>query len=526
MTPKPGLLSLAPVDGGAGVIQRLLAMLLAIVSLRAVAVRLGADDSVRTGAVEEPKKAKLQNARSRRAPSSSMPKWSWSETATEAANTPKMLIDDQSMSKPIHISLTPVGASHLAMLAMAVAALVLPIRTYGGVVRPLTTDTGWRYYNGTATPTNNWTTKEFDDSRWAATRMPFGRGDQAAGTVLNDTGTNRSTFYLRYNLTNWDAIAITSLELSVESGGAFIVWINGVEAWKSAGVPAAPLRETRTLTNPTNFFERSSPGRQTIAVQVFNPAGDSPEVHINLRATAHHMFAADAIKVACVGSSTTQGHNTYLGSYPMLLQALLGPGYEVRNYGHNGTRLIRQLVDKSRPLNVSYTDNPVIGPEWYDSVAWEPDIICIQLGVNDASTNCDWREKQQHFESEYDYLIAPYTNRPGPAPRICIEPPSWVATNNNPHPVNGWAFTDDGTVANGEVVPRARRYAASRGYQLIDVYAATFGRWPEYYLANGADPLHLSPLGNHVIARLVADEIKRPAAQAGPGSRKDTQDAK
>lgn len=418
----------------------------------------------------------------------------------------------KTMNKPSAISQAPGAIRCFAMLAMAVAVLALPMPTKGGVMRPLTTDDGWRYCKGTTEPSNTWRAKDFDDSQWAVGGMPFGYGNGSAGTELADMRANYSSVYLRYNFTNWDAIAITALNMSAEHDHAFIVWINGVEAWRTAGVTATPLRETKTLTNPTNFFEHSSPGRQTIAVQVFNSVVDSPKLQINIRAVAHHMFVTNAIKVACVGSSTTQGHSTYLGSYPMILQTLLGSAYEVRNYGHNGTRLIRQLVDKSRPLNVSYTDNPVIGPEWYDSVAWQPDIVCIQLGVNDASTNCDWWDKQQYFESEYDYLVAPYTNRPGPAPRICIEPPSWVATNNNPHPVNGWAFTDDGIIANGQVVPHARSYAASRGYQLIDVYNATYGHWPEYYLANGADPLHLSFLGNHVIARLVADEIKRPTS--------------
>jgi hypothetical protein len=433
----------------------------------------------------------------------------------------------QDTSKLSVLSQTHECIVRFAILAIVVAALALPRQTNGGVARPLTTDAGWRYYKGTTAPTNTWNTRDFDDSRWATGSMPFGQGNESTrGTVLNDMRTNYSTVYLRYHFPNWDAIAITALELSAESDSSFTVWINGVEAWKSAGVRAAPLRETKPLANPTNFFKRSSPGKQTIAVQAFKSAADSPNFHMNIRATARHMFASNAIKVACVGSSTTQGHSTYLESYPMMLQTLLGPEYEVRNYGHNGTRLIRQLVDKSRPLNVSYTDNPVIGPEWYDSAAWQPDIVCIQLGVNDASTNCDWREKKQYFESEYDYLIAPYTNRPGPAPRICIEPPSWVATNNNPHPVNGWAFTDDGTIANGEVAPKARSYAASRGYELIDVYKATFGRWPEYYLANGADPLHLSSRGNHVIAQLVAEAIKHPPARSQSTNRQGAPDAK
>ncbi len=432
----------------------------------------------------------------------------------------------QKMRKPTPISRASGSTLHVAFLAMTLAIFALPMQALGEVARPLTTDAGWRYHKGVAAPPETWTTKDFDDSKWAVGSMPFGYGNGTAGTVLNDMRTNYSSVYLRHNFTNWDAIAITSLELSAEYDGAFIVWINGVEAWRTAGSPSTLLRETKTLADPARFFESSSPGRQTIAVQVLDPVVDSKHFHISIRAVAKNMFVANAIKVACVGSSTTQGHSTYLGSYPMMLQTILGPEYEVRNYGHNGTRLIRQLVDRSRPLNVSYTDNPVIGPEWYDSVAWQPDIVCIQLGVNDASTNCDWREKQQHFESEYDYLIAPYLKRPGPAPRICIEPPSWVATNNNPHPVNGWAFTDDGTIANEEIVPRTRSYAASRGYQLIDVYKATYGRWPEYYLENGADPLHLSPLGNRVIAQLVAHEIKRPAARLESGSKRTTQEPK
>ena len=52
-----------------------------------------------------------------------------------------------------------------------------------------------------------------------------------------------------------------------------------------------------------------------------------------------------AVKAACIGNSITYGAyiaNRDQNSYPAQLQAYLGDGYEVRNYGVSGRTLLTQ----------------------------------------------------------------------------------------------------------------------------------------------------------------------------------------
>jgi len=53
--------------------------------------------------------------------------------------------------------------------------------------------------------------------------------------------------------------------------------------------------------------------------------------------------AAEPIKIACVGDSITQGAGAKSGqSYPAQLQALLGDGYKVGNFGVSGRTLLKK----------------------------------------------------------------------------------------------------------------------------------------------------------------------------------------
>ena len=58
-----------------------------------------------------------------------------------------------------------------------------------------------------------------------------------------------------------------------------------------------------------------------------------------------HLQAHDTLRIACIGNSVTYGYghrNPASTSYPTQLSALLGPGYEVRNFGHSGATLLRR----------------------------------------------------------------------------------------------------------------------------------------------------------------------------------------
>ena len=131
--------------------------------------------------------------------------------------------------------------------------------------------------------------------------------------------------------------------------------------------------------------------------------------------------AAAKIKVACVGDSITQGagaSSQATASYPAILQALLGPGFEVRNFGQGGATLLD--VEPAR----SYMKRGAFGA----STNFEGDIILFMLGTNDANTNYPATFGQlDAFTNAYDTLIGHYTRGRAPKPKIFIATPAWQA---------------------------------------------------------------------------------------------------
>ena len=66
---------------------------------------------------------------------------------------------------------------------------------------------------------------------------------------------------------------------------------------------------------------------------------------------------AQKVKVACIGNSITYGYtieNRDKDSYPAQLQALLGEGYDVQNYGNCGKTAQNDADDPyTNALNIS-----------------------------------------------------------------------------------------------------------------------------------------------------------------------------
>ena len=99
------------------------------------------------------------------------------------------------------------------------------------------------------------------------------------------------------------------------------------------------------------------------------------------------------VKIACVGDSITYGYkivttnaetseleNTEL-TYPSKLDALLGDGYEVANFGKSGAYLLAEdhELNAKAGQGKSYTDQA----EYTASVEYAPDVVIIMLGTND-----------------------------------------------------------------------------------------------------------------------------------------------
>ena len=166
------------------------------------------------------------------------------------------------------------------------------------------------------------------------------------------------------------------------------------------------------------------------------------------------------IKVACVGDSITNGGGTgssALYSYPAVLQRLLGEeSYEVRNFGVGGSCLLK---------NGSY-------PYWTtgsyaESKAWDADIVLLMLGTNDSATVAANREA---FVTQYSELIEIYQNLPS-------RPKVYVATS----PYSSYPnFNITNTSVRDNLVPLEKQVAGEKGCALIDIYAATEGRYSLY----------------------------------------------
>ncbi len=101
-------------------------------------------------------------------------------------------------------------------------------------------------------------------------------------------------------------------------------------------------------------------------------------------------------KVACIGNSITYGmtlSDREHTSYPARLQQMLGPEYEVGNFGRNGATLLRK---GHNPWNKT--------PEAAAAFAFAPDIAVIHLGTNDTDPR-NWPNHGSEFSDDYLWLI-------------------------------------------------------------------------------------------------------------------------
>ena len=118
------------------------------------------------------------------------------------------------------------------------------------------------------------------------------------------------------------------------------------------------------------------------------------------------------IRVACIGDSLTWGFSLpdpRRQSYPALLQEMLGADYAARNFGCNGASV---CCDADLP----YVETLAYG----ESRAWNPDIVLLMLGSNDA-TPWDWDAAA--FRRDYERIVASYSELPS-HPRVILIVPT------------------------------------------------------------------------------------------------------
>lgn len=201
-------------------------------------------------------------------------------------------------------------------------------------------------------------------------------------------------------------------------------------------------------------------------------------------------YAKDRIKVACFGNSITEGSGVadrISDSYPGVLQTLLGDDYEVRNFGISGYTLMMR------------SDRPLMRTDLFRrALAWNPDIVTIKLGSNDAKRQND-RFIDTDFEHDLSHMVTLLEGLPS-------HPKIYLCT---PAPATAIAYNINDSIIVNKEIPLIRKVAADKGLEVIDLHESL-----RPYGDLFPDHVHPNEAGAVVIAGEVYKAIKDKEAPA------------
>lgn len=195
--------------------------------------------------------------------------------------------------------------------------------------------------------------------------------------------------------------------------------------------------------------------------------------------TALTGLGKERIKVACFGNSITEGSgisDKISDSYPGVLQVLLGDDYEVRNFGISGYTLMLR------------TDRPLMSSDLFRrALDWNPDIVTIKLGSNDAKLRND-RIIATDFERDLSHMVGIMESLPS-------RPKIYLCT---PAPATAIAYDINDSIIVCKEIPIIKKVAAEKGLEVIDLHES-LQPYGDFF------PDHVHP--NEAGAIVIADEV-------------------
>jgi len=202
--------------------------------------------------------------------------------------------------------------------------------------------------------------------------------------------------------------------------------------------------------------------------------------------TCTSLPAAEQVRIACVGDSITFGsriENRLYNAYPFQLGRMLGPGYQVRNFGVSGATLLR---NGNKPFTTL--------PEFQEALRFRPSIVLIKLGTNDSKRIN--RPFFGEFKADYQQLIRSFRDV-NPAARIILLLPVPAFNHGEEIGISPAAIRD-------RIIPMIEDVAYESGCEILDLYHHFLDK-PDMF----PDNVHPDRMGARLMALRVLEAIQQ-----------------
>jgi len=222
-------------------------------------------------------------------------------------------------------------------------------------------------------------------------------------------------------------------------------------------------------------------------------------------------IATARTKVACVGNSITGFHQYPYYATP--LRQMLGDEYLVDNFGKGGSGVFKQYREELNEHQWAYINST----ECEAALAFNPDIVIIKFGANDANMNNFTKKDidgKQRFKDEYTLLIDKFRDLPtNPQVFICIPPAMFYPNGNLKDSLTGNFLGGFNNQAMTQYIhPAVKELAVELNIGLVDFYTPT-KMHPEYMPGESKDGgfpdwVHPDHRGHYVMALAAYEAIK------------------
>ena len=187
---------------------------------------------------------------------------------------------------------------------------------------------------------------------------------------------------------------------------------------------------------------------------------------------------SSVIRVACCGDSITR--RPVGAAYSDHLARMLGDGWDVRNFGHDGVTAQR---DSGRPYWKM--------PEFEASNGFEPNVVILMLGTNDAASV---DEHRKNFSPDFLALVHHYKALPSKPQVIVMTPPPLMPGREDSRMNN----------LKNDLSPHVRRIAKEEAIVLVELQEFPRLADPSLY----PDKVHPNSDGARIIAERVCDAMQ------------------